>query len=311
MKVTPEEQYVLFEFKDHTFAFYFINSGQEVLTLDSICDENIIDYAFSFDGRSILFSTSWEIKIMDNPLCRNGVGLVGNNVKTMRDFLDILALSSWKPENYFDEGTHEHNYNKSLMTQFSKILITPYNWNLLHLLAVFLPQGPIIKIAIEQKIKITLDRFGWTPFHYLLHSDHAEPQAINQLFSFLLQNPKEMIYDVGNNLDVILDSIMKDLPLILKKVDPSLVNDLFKLSFRSPRKYRGKPNQKFGGLKNGESFEIFHMYSDVLLPEIKNYYVVNTDQKQFVFNILRAKLDYYTYSDDMLHTVEVAYCRKR
>ena len=149
----------------------------------------------------------------------------------MRNILNILALSSWKLENYFDEGTYEHQYNKRLVTDFSKIIITPYNWNLLHLLAIFLPQEPIIKIAIKEKIKITLDSFGWTPFHYLFHSVYADPKAINYLLSSFLKNPREMIYDVGNNLDAILDSIMKDLPLILKnlnlkKVDLSLVEGL-------------------------------------------------------------------------------------
>jgi len=91
-----------------------------------------------------------------------------------------------------------------------------------------------------------------------------------------------MIYDVGNNLEATLDSIMKDLPLILKKVDSSLVNDLLNLSYRSPIKYRGEPNQKLGGLINGKSFKIFHRHSDVLLPEVKNSYVRNTAKKPFV-----------------------------
>jgi len=166
MKFTPDEEYVLFEFEDHTFAFYLIHSGQEILDLGQVCEEEqIIDYTFSFNGRNIFFSVPSGIKIIDNPLCRIGVGLVGNNVKTMRDFLNILALSSWGYGKYFDEGTHEHKYNKSLVTDFSKILIAPYNWNLLHLLALFLPQTPIIKIAIEQKIRITLwmDPFPLSP----------------------------------------------------------------------------------------------------------------------------------------------------
>ena len=78
-----------------------------------------------------------------------------------------------------------------------------------------------MKIAIDTKIEIALDCFGWTPFHYLLHSDHSvEPQTINHLLYSFLKNPEELIFE--NNLDPILDSIMKDLPLILEKRIPHL-----------------------------------------------------------------------------------------
>ena len=87
---------MLFQFKDGTFAFYLINSCKEVLNLCSIDVEDVIDYTFSFDGRSILFNTKSGIVSVQNPLYGARAGLIHQKVQTMKELLDILALLSWK-----------------------------------------------------------------------------------------------------------------------------------------------------------------------------------------------------------------------
>jgi len=82
------------------------------------------------------------------------------------------------------------------------------------------------------------------------------------------------------------------------------VNDLLNFSFRYPRIYRGETNEEVGHLKNGKTFQIFCKETDFLKTEDKEHYIDHNGIKRLEFKTLRAKLKYYTYSDDMLNIVE-------
>jgi len=181
-----------------------------------------------------------------------------------------------------------------LISQYSTLYIHPYEWNFLHIVAIFTPRIELIDACIKEKIPFTKDSHGYTPLHYLLHANHQrDVTAVNHLlakFGDLIQDERDL-YPVVSALSTQLQEIIK--------FGAFQAANFLEHGLMIPQQFGKNAIMCFGSLKSGKSRFVI-ADSTVFTPEIKDDLVGPDGDQMLSVKVIGFRFDYGPSSRDML-----------
>ena len=175
---------------------------------------------------------------------------------------------------------------------YSDLFIHPYEWNFLHVVAIFHPKIELIDACINKKIPFLVDNNGFTPLHYVLLSEHQDITVINYFlakFGDLLQNQ--------DNLYPVLRSLSKDLRSIIKLGTFQAANFL-QFVLTKPEAFEKNDGICFGTLDD-VSYEISK--TTVLDDDLTKVLVGKQGDSMVSIKVVGFEFDYTSVSKDMLN----------
>jgi len=185
------------------------------------------------------------------------------------------------------------------MDMFQDLYFIPYNWTLLHLLAVFEPENLCKSPSYSDfKVPFIVDGYGNTPLHYLISHGNIDYSSVNYMLKYIIDYLEDKDKRTAYESTLVLDSISNIFPFIMSKTSPALVNRLLKLCFATPSVPIGETLPRFGK----KDTKCCLVDSPVLTPVVQSQ-VHEKGQDQIAFSALKLKLDFSHLSDDMLNNV--------
>ena len=78
--------------------------------------------------------------------------------------------------------TRDNDHRGGIIKNFSDLVVYPFNWNFLHLSAIYFPDIPNIKDCINSNVKMAIDCDNRTILHHFLKKEHLNYDLMNFLF---------------------------------------------------------------------------------------------------------------------------------
>ena len=173
----------------------------------------------------------------------------------------------------------------------------PYNWTVLHLLAIFEPQHTYTFASYANlKVPFLVDRLNRTPLHYLFSHTNIDYSSVNTTFKYILDfldDKTRTPYD----LIVTMDSLSSIFSEIITNASPSLVKRFLKYAYNDVYTTHGDEIPRFGQADSKNCLS----RSLALTPDTKKA-LYEKGQNRITFQALKLHLDYNPTSDDMLKT---------
>jgi hypothetical protein len=168
-----DEQYLIINEKG-AIGLHDIYTKQKSIIYDS-GSTNIL--AFSSKADSIIMTSDHKsIRVISVPM----------KTRTEQDPYQYRVFSA---ENPYSISLHSliTLFHPANLAKWQDIYVPGYNFNLLHLLAILEPANLIsIPPYSLAKVPFMVDRFGKTPFHYLLAHKSIEIPIKNALFKYMV-----------------------------------------------------------------------------------------------------------------------------
>jgi len=176
---------------------------------------------------------------------------------------------------------------------------SPHNWTVLHLLALFEEQSIHTMPTYEElQVPFLIDKYGKTPFHYLISQDRVDYHLINIMFEYILDYLEDTDKRTPAEYQIIFDSLSPVFLFIVSKINPTLVNRFMKISFMPSTSIYGQTLPRFGKSSNKYLFA----RAPLIDPDIQAK-IYDDGQDRVVFRTLMLNLDYSILSDDMFKCV--------
>lgn len=193
---------------------------------------------------------------------------------------------------------YAHNF-KQILQSYQDFYIKPYNWNLLHLLAIYKPHeiSAVLPSHSDFKVSFLVDTYGNTPLHYLITQETISYDSINVIFAYIVDYLSDSkTHHEWHNVTKALGNLF---PYIIAKISPSLVIGYLEILFSEPDTIYNEELPKFGKSDNKK----FALREDPILhPEhITDLYQDGKDQ--IIFRTMNVPFDYDPRSTDMFNLV--------
>ena len=189
------------------------------------------------------------------------------------------------------------NHRVELINSFPELFVYPFEWNLLHLSAIYFPDPKTIKACIEKGVPITTDSDGLTPIHHLLKKEKLDFELINTL----LNNFEKLapIHDEFR-LHRIMDSFSSIILKLLNLNTPAVAN-LLKYMVGNPLTVKNNDIPRFGVHVKGKAQHWAVVNSPYFSEDVRESNVAH-GPNPITVRMLRLRMDYDHLSEDMLKT---------
>jgi len=182
---------------------------------------------------------------------------------------------------------------------YQDLYFAPYNWTILHLLAIYAP-SEVSKIPSYSDLQVPtlLDIYNKTPLQYLLAQENIDYSSINIMLKYVLEYVEDSDNRTFAEKTAIISSISPLLPFILSKTSANLVNRFLKLCFDEPSTVHSETFPRFGHNSSKYCLANAPILNSDIQKEIYNY-----GQAQVTFSSSFLHYDYDPLSNDMLKTI--------
>lgn len=189
-------------------------------------------------------------------------------------------------------------HRRKLMLAYQDLYILPYNWTILHILAITKPKAiPLIATYPEFKVPFMRDIYGKTPLHYILASKQINYVAANAMLNYIVDYIRDDTHCSSFRNQTILASMTPLFLFNITKTSPDVAQKYLDACFQeAPTRY-GEYYAEFG---REETSRVFSKVP-VLLPQAQKELIKSGDQQISVRTIM-LDLDYDSISEDMKRT---------
>jgi len=208
----------------------------------------------------------------------------------MRTRLGIFVL-----DGFLDLRGRAHR--AELIQNYPELVVYPYNWNLLHLSAIYFPDPKTIQACIDARVPITIDSEGLTPLHHLFKKDKVDFNIVNLVlehFDKLIPSHDEY------RMHQLMESLSNIVTKIIRINSPMAAN-LLKYFYGTPLTQKNAEIPTYGKLKR--SFWSNQQWDISSTP----YFTHELREKHLSYhpspisvNMLKLKYNYDVTSEEMM-----------
>ena len=190
-----------------------------------------------------------------------------------------------------------------LFIKYADLCIRPFDWTVLHYIAIFKPAYlASLPTYSQAKVFLLTDKAMKTPLHYFLAQNPSKSDLVlqNKIFAYMLDYLEHNMSTSPYNCKLAMDSLSPLLPLILHKLSPSLSVRFINLCDQETRAPYGVTLPEFG-----DHSELRFVISDgVIIQQNAQEKICKEGGESIDFQSLMLKLNYNYTSEDMRDIVQ-------
>lgn len=245
----------------------------------------------SDDGKYIVSAgdnSQRDVVIFHNLFLEDHLIASVQNVTSLRSRLGFFVL-----DGFLD--LRGRSQRVDLIRNYPEMTVYPYDWNLLHLAAIYYPEPKTMKECVENKISLTLDSNKLTPIHHLFKKDKLD----FDLISYLLTNFSKLApVDNEYNLQQIIESF-SDIFLKIMRLNDANSAEFLSYFLGPPLTVKNYEIPRFGKIKKGAHQCWSVIDTPYFTTDVKDNFI-SYSSKPVTIRMLRLKMDYDPLSDNML-----------